>query len=109
MLRPLASPLAALAVGGLVLTGCDDDESARPLDIRAQPVEYRGAYAICSIGSVRYVAQRYGVAEATPEAIADAAAKAVGSTSAESANQARRGCLDAIAARAPRTPGNEAP
>ena len=104
-LRPLAFALVAL-----MLAGCRaDDEPEPPVDIRAQPVEYRGAYAICSIGSVRYVAQRYGVAEATPEAVADAAAKAVGSTSPQSAEDARRGCLDAIAARAPRQPGNEAP
>ena len=102
--------LAAATVAALALAGCrGDDEPEMPLDIRAQPVEYRGAYAICSIGSVRYVAQRYGVAEATAEAVADAAAKAVGSTSAQSAKHARRGCLDAIAARAPRRPGNEAP
>lgn len=100
----------ALAVAALVPAGCrGDDEPPPPVDIRTQPVEYRGAYAICSIGSVRYVAQRYGVSEATPEAVAEAAAKAVGSTSRESAKHARRGCLDAIAARAPRGPGNEAP
>ena len=102
--------LLAPAVTAFALAGCGgDDEPAPPLDIRAQPVEYRGAYAICSIGSVKYIAERYGVAEATPDAVADAAAKAVGSTSPESAKQARRGCLDAIAARAPRRPGNEAP
>ncbi|MBA2297183.1 MAG: hypothetical protein H0W14_04025 [Actinobacteria bacterium] len=104
-LRPLAPALVLF-----VLTGCGgDDEPAPPPDVRSQPVEYRGAYAICSIGSVRYVAERYGVPEATPEAVADAAAKAVGSTSPKSAEFARRGCLDAIAARAPRRPGNEAP
>ena len=102
--------LLAPAVAAFALAGCrGDDEPAPPLDIRSQPVEYRGAYAICSIGSVRYVAQRYGVAEPTPEAVADAAAKAVGSTSPESAKHARRGCLDAIAARAPRRPGNQVP
>ena len=102
--------LLVAAVAALVLAGCGGgDEPPAPLDIRSQPVEYRGAYAICSIGSVRYIAQRYGVAEPTPEAVADAAAKAVGSTSPESAKHARRGCLDAIAARAPRRPGNEAP
>ena len=100
----------ALALAVVALAGCGgDDEPPPPLDIRAQPVEYRGAFAICSIGSVRYVAQRYGVSEATPEAVAEAAAKAVGSTSPQSAKHARRGCLDAIAARAPRAPGNEAP
>ena len=66
--------LLAFAIVVLALAGCrGDDEPEPPLDIRSQPVEYRGAYAICSIGSVRYVAQRYGVAEATPEAVADAA------------------------------------
>ncbi len=106
-LRPLA-PLVVFVLVVLVLTGCRDEQPP-PLDIRAQPVEYRGAYAICSIGSVRYVAQRYGVREATPEAVAEAAAKAVSSTSPQSAKLARRGCLDAIAARAPRGPGDEAP
>ena len=105
MVRPLAAGVAVL-----LLAGCGGaDEPAPPLDVRAQPVEYRGAYAICSIGSVAYVAARYGVSEATPEAVAEAAAKAVGSTSPNSAELARRGCIDAIAARAPRGPGNEAP
>ena len=50
--RPLAQ------VRRLLLAGCGgDDEPAPPLDVRAQPVEYRGAYAICSIGSVAYVAR----------------------------------------------------
>ncbi len=105
MLRPLVLMFAVP-----LSTGCrNDDEPAPPVDIRAQPVEYRGAYAICSIGSVRYVAERYGVSEQSPEAVARAAAKAVGSPSADSAKHARRGCLDAIAARNSRGPGNEVP
>ncbi len=105
MLLPLVLTFAVL-----LLTGCiSDDEPAPLVDIRTQPVEYRGAYAICSIGSVRYVAERYGVSEPTPEAVASATAKAVGSTSADSAKHARRGCLDAIAARDSRGPGNEVP
>ena len=101
----------AVSFAALLLAGCGGDEESEPppLDVRAQPVEYRGAYAICSIGSVAYVAARYGVSEPTPEAVAEAAAKAVGFTSTKSAELARRGCLDAIAARAPRRPGNEAP
>jgi len=55
------------------------------------------------------VAQRYGVEDATPEAVADAAARAVGATSKQSAELARAGCLEAIAARDARGPGNETP
>jgi hypothetical protein len=101
----IAPALAAL----LLLTGCGgkDEPDVIPLDHR--PVEYRGAYAICSIGSVRYIAERYGIEEATPEAVADVAAQAVGATSKDSAELARAGCLEAIAARDARGPGNETP
>jgi len=100
--------LLAPAFVALALVGCrEGEEEAIPLHER--PVEYRGAYAICSIGSVAYVAHRYGVDEATPEAIADAAARAVDATSEQAAKRARAGCLEAIAARDARGPGNESP
>lgn len=101
----------ALALAGLVvLTGCGA-KAAEPkvVPLEQRPVEYRGAYAICSIGSVRYIADRYGIDEATPEAVADVAAQAVGATSKDSAKLARAGCLEAIAARDARGPGNETP
>lgn len=103
--------VAAVAplLGALALTGCGGTDSETVIPLRDRPVEYRGAYAICSIGSVAYVARRYGVDEDTPEAVADAAAKAVGATSERSAGLARAGCLEAIAARDARGPGNETP
>lgn len=101
----LAPALAALA-----LSGCGrNDDPTTVIPLQERPVEYRGAYAICSIGSVRYVAERYGVVEATPGAVADAAATAVGATSKRAADLARAGCLEAIAARDARGPGNETP
>ena len=103
-LRRLAPVLAALA-----LTGCGGGDEPELIPLNERPVEYRGAYAICSIGSVRYIAERYGVDEATPEAVAEAAAKAVWATSEDSAELARAGCLEAIAARDARGPGNETP
>ncbi|HXH89031.1 MAG TPA: hypothetical protein VNI55_10565 [Gaiellaceae bacterium] len=103
--------VAALAplLGALALAGCGSDDPETVIPLRDRPVEYRGAHAICSIGSVTYVAQRYGVDEATPEAVAAAAARAVGATSKQSAELARAGCLEAIAARDARGPGNETP
>jgi hypothetical protein len=103
-MRTLTVALAALA-----LAGCRGEDEPEVIPLNERPVEYRGAYAICSIGSVAYVAQRYGVEEATPAAVADAAAKAVGATSENSAKLARAGCLEAIAARDARGPGNEIP
>lgn len=108
-MRALALALVALALALLVLGGCGGDDAAPIVPLNEQPVAYRGAYAICSIGSVEYVAERYGVKDATPEAVANATASAVGSTSKESAANARRGCLAAIAARNARGPGNQAP
>jgi hypothetical protein len=93
----------------LVLAGCGGKSDPEVIPLEQRPVEYRGAYAICSIGSVRYIAQRYGIEEATPEAVADVAAQAVGATSKNSAELARAGCLEAIAARDARGPGNETP
>ena len=99
----------AAALAALALAGCRGEDEPEVIPLNERPVEYRGAYAICSIGSVAYVAQRYGVDEATPSAVADAAAKAVGATSKSSARLARAGCLEAIAARDARGPGNEIP
>ena len=96
-------------LAALALAGCGGEDEPEVIPLNERPVEYRGAYAICSIGSVAYVAQRYGVEEATPAAVADAAAKAVGATSENSAKLARAGCLEAIAARDARGPGNEIP
>jgi hypothetical protein len=102
--RWLAPALAVVA-----LAGCGGEDEPEVIPLGQRPVEYRGAYAICSIGSVRYIAERYGVDEATPEAVADAAAHAVGATSEDSAELARAGCLEALAARDARGPGNETP
>lgn len=102
--RVLAPALAVLA-----LASCGGGDATPAIPLHERPVEYRGAYAICSIGSVSYIADRYGINEATPEAVADVAADAVGATSAQSAELARAGCLEAIAARDARGPGNESP
>jgi hypothetical protein len=109
-LQRLAPAVAAVVPAALVvLAGCGGKHEPKVIPLEQRPVEYRGAYAICSIGSVRYIADRYGIDEATPEAVADVAAKAVGATSKDSARLARAGCLEAIAARDARGPGNETP
>jgi hypothetical protein len=102
----LIGPVLAAAV----VAGCGGGSDKPPfVPLNERPVDYRGGFYICSVGEVKYVAQRYGVHEATPEAVADAVAAAIAGGSSSAARLARQGCLDALAAQADRKPGQDAP
>ncbi len=96
---------STLLVSAVLLAGCGGGggsaTTAGPTTATdgggAQSGAYQGGFEICSGGTVEEIANLYGVAEATAEAVADVIAEAVSGGTPADAADAKQGCLDAFA------------